>query len=430
MKVLLVEPLGHMGGHCSSHTKYLSQALADAGVDVTLLTFDGLLGEPAAWSAEVRHISFISTSGAFAPAWRFLCSHLPPSLSPIPATVCGFRLAVRWARREKNAVIDILDAYPHDFAPVCFASIVNRRRLISTLHLVSREAEFKNWQARFREVLRKREIRRSFGLCLSGLLGTRPAAALKRLLYRRAARTNHLAFICYTKAVHDSYSNSPFYGKIVPMLYGVAMPEQAALTPLEARQRLGLPQDEPVFLHFGLNHLSKNLEVIFQAAKDLPPPYKLLFAGQVYSSSDANNPLSLVRKYGLGQTAIIVDRYILEQELPDYFYSADAVILSYRTDFQGASGVLSAAAQFNVPVIASDVGEIGEAVKNSKLGLTFEAENPESLRDTISAFLGLREEEKREMKENLSRFAQDRSYQELARRHIELYQSLSSDNAA
>jgi len=214
------------------------------------------------------------------------------------------------------------------------------------------------------------------------------------------------------------------------MLYGVAMPEQAALTPLEARQRLGLPQDEPVFLHFGLNHLSKNLEVIFQAAKDLPPPYKLLFAGQVYSSSDANNPLSLVRKYGLGQTAIIVDRYILEQELPDYFYSADAVILSYRTDFQGASGVLSAAAQFNVPVIASDVGEIGEAVKNSKLGLTFEAENPESLRDTISAFLGLREEEKREMKENLSRFAQDRSYQELARRHIELYQSLSSDNAA
>lgn len=44
MRVLLVEPLGHLGGHMSTHAKFLSEALAHASVDVTLLTFDGLLG--------------------------------------------------------------------------------------------------------------------------------------------------------------------------------------------------------------------------------------------------------------------------------------------------------------------------------------------------------------------------------------------------
>ena len=40
MRVLLVEPFGHMGGHPTEHTRHLVRVLADAGLDITLLTLE------------------------------------------------------------------------------------------------------------------------------------------------------------------------------------------------------------------------------------------------------------------------------------------------------------------------------------------------------------------------------------------------------
>lgn len=102
----------------------------------------------------------------------------------------------------------------------------------------------------------------------------------------------------------------------------------------------------------------------------------------------------------------------------------DAVILSHRKHFKGASGVLSTVAQFSLPVIAVDVGEVGKAIENYELGLTFEPENPQSLRDAVLRFLNLKDEEKQTMKTNLSHFAKAHSWQEVAQRHVELYQDL------
>jgi glycosyltransferase involved in cell wall biosynthesis len=424
MKVLVVEPFGHRGGHPSAHTKYLTGALADAGANVTLVTFDGLLGEAPAWHANMKHISFVAESGRFGPVWRFLSRHLPHTLSSILITLCVFHFAIRQDRKEKNDVIHVLDAGVPDYDFPWFGSLVKHHCLTFTLFYSSRELRLKIRRAGPTHPLSKRQIWMRFQLWLETLLGRRPATALKRFLYRRAERRNHLAFICYTKTVHDSYTDSPYYDKIVNMPRGVSVPFQQVLKPVETRQILGLSQDGAVFLHFGGNHTGKNFEVIFQAAKDLPEPYTLLFAGKVNPINPENNPVVLAEKYALRQNTIIVNRFILEEEMPDYFYAADATILSHRKYFGGASGVLATTAQFSMPVIAADVGEVGEAVKNYGLGLTFEADNAQSLREAILSFLNLKEEQKQDMKRNLLRFAQDHSWQLAARRHIELYQSL------
>jgi glycosyltransferase involved in cell wall biosynthesis len=224
--------------------------------------------------------------------------------------------------------------------------------------------------------------------------------------------------------VHDSYSDSLYYDKIVRIAHGVAVPEHRTLKPVEARQNLGLSRDGALLLHFGSNHAEKNFEVIFQAAKGLPMPYTLLFAGKFDPVYRANNPVMLAQKYCLGKNTTIADRFIPEEEMANYFYAADATILSYRKHFVRASGVLATTTQFSLPVIAADVGEIGKAVKNYGLGITFEADNAQSLREAILSFLKLNKEQKQEMKRNLLRFAQDHSYQLVAQRHIEIYQSL------
>jgi len=424
MRVLIVEPFGHRGGHFSAHTKYLCEALADAGADVTLVTFDGLLGEALHWNAGIKHVSFVSASGHFGPVWRFLSHHLRRSVSSVLVTICVFRLAVRQDRREKNDVIHVLDAAVPDYAFPWFGSLTNRHCLTFTLFYFSREVRLKGLRAGLADALSKGQILIGFRLWLGGILGSRPATALKRFLYRRGDRRNRMAFISYSKAVHDSYSESPYYDNIVRMPRGMAVPHGKASEATEARRILGLSQDGAVLLHFGVNHVQKNFEVIFQAAKDLPEPYTLLFAGKVNPVNRANNPVMLAKKYGLGQNTMVADRYILEEEMPDYFHAADAMLLSHRKHFGRASGVLAEIAQFSLPVIAADVGEIGEAVRNYGLGLTFEAENARSLREAILSFLNLKQEQKQEMKKNLLRFAQDHSWQLVARRHIEVYQSL------
>jgi glycosyltransferase involved in cell wall biosynthesis len=424
MKVLLVEPLGHKGGHRSPHTKYLSSALADAGANVTVVTFDGLLGEAPEWNADVKHISFVSASGPFGSVWRFLYCHLPRIFNSILATICVFRLAVREDRKEKNDVIHILDVAVPDYAFPWFGSLVNQHRLTFTLFHLSREIRVKIRRARLADALSKGQILMGFRLWLGGLLDSMPATAFGGFLYRRACRRNHLSFICYTEAVHDSYSDSLYYDKIVRIAHGVAVPDHGTLEPLEARQNLGLSRDGALLLHFGTNHAEKNFEVIFQAAKGLPEPYTLLFAGKLNPVYRANNPVMLAEKYGLGDNTIIADRFIPDEEMSNYFYAADATILSYRKHFGRASGVLATTTQFSLPVIAADVGEIGRAVKNYELGLTFGAENAQSLREAILSFLELKKEQKQEMKRNLLRFAQDHSWQLVARRHIEVYQAL------
>ena len=424
MKVLLVEPLGHKAGHYSPHTKYLSVALADAGADVTVITFHGLLGEPPEWNKNVKNISFVSQSGAFGPAWRFLSRHIPGPISSILATICVFRLAVQQDRKEKNDVIHVLDAAVPDYAFPWFGSLVKRHRLTLTLFHSSRKARLKGSRAKLADAVSKRQILASVRLWLGTLLATRPATTFKGFLYRKASGRNCLAFICYAKEVHDSYFDSPHYDKMVLMPRGVAVPDQKVLKAVEARRILGLSQDGAVLLHFGSNHAKKDFEVIFQAAKGLSESYTLLFAGKLSPVYQANNPVTLAKKYGLEQNTMIVNRYIPDEEMPDYFCAADATILSYHKHFERASGVLATTAQFSLPVIAADVGEIGEAVKNYGLGLTFEADNAQSLRKAILSFLNLREEQKQKMKQNLLCFSQDHSWQTAARRHIEVYQSL------
>jgi len=434
MRVLLVEPLGHWEGHFTAHTKHLAQTLVNAGVDVTLLTFDGLLGKSTELDAEVKHISFLSQTGVLKPLLRCL-PHLFPSkfiqgqLDRIFSTICTFFLALRRSRMGKYEVVHVLDACVPDYAFPLFASITGNCSLVFTLYDASIKTRLENWGARFRESLSKRQIMMGFQLWLIRLLGTRPATTLREFLYRRGAERNRLAFICYTSAVRDSYSGSSFHNRIMRMLRGAELPEAQPLTKGEAREHLGLSQNRIMLLHFGANHPLKNFKVIFEALRDLQSDYKLVFAGKVNLVNQANIPWKLAQKYGLQQNTITVDRYLTDEEARYYFYAADAVILSHRNEFKGASGVLSTAAQYNLPVIAADVGEIGNMVKNYKLGLTFEAENPESLRESILSFLDINEEEKRKIKRNLSCFAQTHSWQEVAQRHIELYQKLLQNSA-
>ena len=68
----------------------------------------------------------------------------------------------------------------------------------------------------------------------------------------------------------------------------------------------------------------KDYEVIFQAFKDLPANFCLLFAGKILTGgADRNYPSKLAKKYGLEDKTVVLNSYISDSKKHFFFYAAD-----------------------------------------------------------------------------------------------------------
>ena len=190
----------------------------------------------------------------------------------------------------------------------------------------------------------------------------------------------------------------------------------------EARRYLSLRQGVKMSLCFGTNHINKDYEVIFQAFQSVPrDSCYLLFARSLVTDDRTRDPSLLAQKYGCVENTIVVNQFVSESEKIYYFSASDAIILSNVQSFIASTSLINEACQFSLPVIASDMGQLGDYVTNYNLGLLFLPDNPGSLRQAITSFLHLGEDEKQAMKANFHRFASDLSWREVAERYKALY---------
>lgn len=400
INVLLVEPYGHLGGHYSMYTKLLGDALAEAGVNVTIVTFDGLLGQVENVD-KIKYVSFLSRGGVFPYLFRFLQNRGRSSLLLrfMVITIQNFltiHLALQLAKNRPSTVIHILDSEPF-FLPTLAPFVLNQS-LVFTLPYPLPSKDFKS---RLRTLLVKYSIKCGFG---------------------RGVKRNRIFFVCHTPEVGEFYVKSMprmFRGRSSYIPWGVKEPK--TLTKSESQRYLNLTDAGTVFLTFGVTHGGKNFKTIFQAIQSLPKDFIILHAGTI--TDKTNDPRLLAKSYGWSSNTIVVNQYIAEEKMMYYFSAADAIILSYKKVFLNASGVLSHACQFLLPVIASDVGQLGDFVKTYKLGLTFTPEDPSSLREAIISFLNLPEDEKLKIRDNLRRFTFAHSWKEIAKKHIDVYKN-------
>jgi len=181
----------------------------------------------------------------------------------------------------------------------------------------------------------------------------------------------------------------------------------------EARERLRLPKNEIILLYFGVLTREKGLDILLEAIKEIKGKFKLLIAGRpVYFTK------SYIEAYKtqLDEPTKIIDHieYISQDDVPFYFLSADAVILPYRKSFLGTSGVLQQACGAGKPVIATNVGEIGETVRKYNLGIVVSPESPDSLREGIQEFLKNYQEMIKKIKQNAIKYAEEHSWEKMA----------------
>jgi len=194
------------------------------------------------------------------------------------------------------------------------------------------------------------------------------------------------------------------------------------ITRSQARERLGIIHNNPIFLIFGHRPiLQKAIDTVVVASPKLPMQVTFLIAGQ---ETEVGTDLALERLIIENDSEHRFEwhnRYIPNELVESYFAASDALVLSYRREYIGASGVLSQAATYGLPVIASNSADLGSVVSSKQLGLTFETENPAALALAIDQFLKLPDTELAEYKTNLARLQSERSWQNIIAKHLDFY---------
>ncbi len=428
MRILFVEPFGQHEGHPPIESKRVTDALVEAGVDITMVTFDGVMGNWVDDSKIERHVSVVSQSRylsgllRFIPRLRFflLTRFLVDTLEILLSTL----LAFRESRRQRYDAIHFFDGQPAFLFAFGRALFTRNYNLIINIYFPSPAWELREGLKRFREGLRRRDYRYCTHLVLVRLINSKIVALLQGLVYRRSLKRNKFSFICHTNEVKESYKahlGGIFYDKIHVIPLGVKPPEPEVISQKQARRHLHLPEGAKILLSFGTNHIGKNFSVIFEAVQGMPKDFYLVFAGKPAAGDNARNPGLLGEKYNWTENTIVVKQFIPEADKPYYFYASDAILLSYVKELVASASILNEACQFQLPVIASDAGQLGEYVRGYNLGLTFTPEEPDSLRQAITSFLNFAEEEKLTVKANFHRFAAELSWPDVAKRYTGLY---------
>lgn len=143
------------------------------------------------------------------------------------------------------------------------------------------------------------------------------------------------------------------------------------------RRRLGLPQDAVLFLHIGSDHDRKGLGDAIAAFEHAPAGAVLMRAGPV-----APERRDAMRDLVERGRAVHVDAWIPEGDLDAIFRAVDWMLLPYR-DHEFSSGLLSAAATAQRPIIASDHGLIGRRMRAFAMGHLYPNGSRAGLADAI-----------------------------------------------
>jgi glycosyltransferase involved in cell wall biosynthesis len=99
--------------------------------------------------------------------------------------------------------------------------------------------------------------------------------------------------------------------------------------------------------------------------------------------------VTLIHDLGIGDKVEIIDSYISDSEVGQYFSWADLVVLPYKKT--KTSGIIATAYGFGKPVLATNVGGFYEVVEDERTGKIVLPDDPASFADGLLWFLNNRD---------------------------------------
>lgn len=150
----------------------------------------------------------------------------------------------------------------------------------------------------------------------------------------------------------------------------------------EAKAKLGLIPDKKTLLFFGLIREYKGLDILIEAMAHLDDSYQLIIAGESYEDFDKYQ--TLIDNSPFGKNIKVFQQYIPDDMVSVLFSACDVLALPYRSATQ--SGVVAVAYQLEKPMIATNVGALGETIRSYNTGLVIDEVSPEAFAKGIQDY--------------------------------------------
>jgi len=151
-----------------------------------------------------------------------------------------------------------------------------------------------------------------------------------------------------------------------------------------AREELGV--DGRVLLFFGYIRPYKGLSVLLEAFAETlrDGPATLFIVGEFYEKRERYD--SIINELGISEHVRIVDEYVPNEAVEQYFRACDVVVLPYLSATQ--SGIVQVAYGFDKPVIVTGVGGLPDVVDHGETGFVVPPRDPGALAAAIREFFG------------------------------------------
>lgn len=419
IRVLYICPFAHYSGHHPHVATVEPERLAKSGLDVTLLTFEGIINNAG---AQVEHIRVLPQNRLlvlYKIFKKLRYNTLPRWLMMFVETTATLIKASLLMRKGKYDVLHVRDGEPFIFLP----------------HLIGLPYRGQKWAISltaaivFSPKLTLKDFMQRPFVCLYVVaLDIWVNNRLWRPIYWLSMKRNKFIFMPQNQVAAQSYKRymgGVFKNNVVCVEWGIDNNSNLP-SKKESREHLGIPQDAFVLLSFGAPHSGKDTETIFRAVQQCQDTF--LVHGGTHTFSLGANPIELTEKYGLGDRTKIFNYYIPESEKPYFFGAADVSILSYTKAFASTSSMIWESAKYRLPVISSNANTLGKTVSKYKLGLLFEAEDAMSLVDAINRYKHLSDEELAKLKASGLKFVTAFSDARWARKCTAVYRRLIDGN--
>jgi glycosyltransferase involved in cell wall biosynthesis len=150
----------------------------------------------------------------------------------------------------------------------------------------------------------------------------------------------------------------------------------------QARQILGINENDKIILFFGFIRDYKGLDILINSMKYIDKDIKLLIAGDVYGNFNKYD--ELIKSNNLNDRIIKIIDYIPDEDVTIYFSASDLCVQPYRSATQ--SGIANISTHYNLPIIATDVGGLKEIIEPFNIGKIVSKPDPMELSEKINQF--------------------------------------------
>lgn len=216
----------------------------------------------------------------------------------------------------------------------------------------------------------------------------------------------------------DLFPLSPGKVRVIP--HGCSEFPESLSDVITLKKKYHVPSDRKALLFFGTIRENKGLNILLDVMRELKEGYFLLLAGQIAGVSEpqADYYKGIIKTNNIGDSVYWVERFISDEEISEVFKIADAIVLPYRKSFLAQSGVLSLAIGYEKPCVVSDVGGMGETVREYNLGVVVRPDDKDGLKQGIISLF------KNKNNFRFDKYKRENSWNNIADKLIAVYREL------